>query len=146
MKIVPITLKEANSFVEANHRHHSSVRGCRFAIGLESNGEIIGVAICGRPVARHLDDKYTLEVNRLCTVGTKNACSMLYGACRRIAKNMGYRKVITYILMSESGGSLVASGYALEATGVGGLSWTGERRNKNQKYPKELKKRYVAYC
>lgn len=73
-KVIPITLKQANSFVTANHRHHSSVAGCKFALGL-TDGELIGVAICGRPVSRFLDDGLTLEVNRLCTDGTKNACS-----------------------------------------------------------------------
>ena len=61
----------------------------------------MGVAICGRPVARRLDDGYTLEVNRLCTDGTPNACSILYAAAYRAARAMGYNKVITYILDTE---------------------------------------------
>lgn len=75
-RVIPITLKQANSFVTANHRHHGSVVGCKFALGL-SDGELIGVAICGRPVSRFLDDGLTLEVNRLCTDGTKNACDSI---------------------------------------------------------------------
>ena len=71
MKIVPITLKEANGFVASYHRHHGPTVGCKFAIGLQSNGDLVGVAICGRPVSRYLDDGLTLEVNRLCTDGTK---------------------------------------------------------------------------
>jgi hypothetical protein len=47
---------------------------------------------------------------RVCTDGTPNACSALYGACRRIAKAMGYTRVITYTLADEDGASLRAVG------------------------------------
>ena len=90
-----------------------------------------GVAICGRPVSRHLDDGLTLEINRLCTDGTRNACSILYGACARIAKNMGYKRVITYILKSEG-----------EA---GGKMWTGKRSGRDNGVPKEKKTRWAKY-
>ena len=76
LEIVPMTLKEANAFVEQNHRHHGPVVGHKFSIGLSDGEKIVGVAIVGRPVARHLDDGWTLEVNRLCTDGTRNACSI----------------------------------------------------------------------
>ena len=105
MEIRPITFKAACDFVNKNHRHHRATVGCKFCIGLYENEEVIGVAICGRPVARRLDDGRTCEINRLCTDGTRNACSMLYGACCRVAKEMGYKKVITYILESENGSS-----------------------------------------
>ena len=55
----------------------------------------------GRPVSRYLDDGLTLEVNRLCTTGAENACSMLYGAAARAARAMGYQKIITYTLDTE---------------------------------------------
>ena len=80
LEICPMTLKEANSYVEQYHRHHGPVVGHKFSIGLSDGEKIVGVAIVGRPVARHLDDGWTLEVNRLCTDGTRNACSMLYAA------------------------------------------------------------------
>lgn len=144
--IIPITLKEANAFVSVNHRHHDAVRGCKFAIGLQKTTDnvpkLIGVAICGRPVSRYLDDRYTLEINRLCTTETGNCCSMLYGACAKIAKDMGYRKVITYILKSESGTSLKASGFVLEDACCGGKSWTGQRKRPNGKTPEEMKQRW----
>lgn len=73
LEVVPITLKEANAFVEQNHRHHGPTVGHKFSIGLSDGEKIVGVAIVGRPVARHLDDGWTLEVNRLCTDGTRNA-------------------------------------------------------------------------
>ena len=98
MKVVPITLKQANAFVIQNHRHHSKVQGCKFCIGaVDDNGELRGVAITGRPVSRYLDDGTTAEITRLCTDGYRNACSFLYAACVRIAQEMGYKKVITYI-------------------------------------------------
>ena len=80
LDIVPITLKEANQFVADHHRHHGSVTGHKFSIAVSAGEKIVGVAIVGRPISRHLDDGGTLEVNRLCTDGTKNACSMLYAA------------------------------------------------------------------
>lgn len=96
--------------------------------------------MCGRPVSRHLDDGKTIEINRLCTDGTKNACSMLYGASCRVAKEMGYKKAITYILESENGASLKASNFI--CCGIaGGTHWTG-KRNKGQNLPHELKTRW----
>ena len=145
--IAPITLKEANAFVVAHHRHHDSVTGCKFAIGLYKtvNGKdtLIGTAICGRPVSRHLDDGLTLEINRLCVTEDGNCCSMLYGACGRIAKEMGYKKVITYILESESGISLKASNFVLEDAECGGKNWTGARKRANNTVPEEMKQRWV---
>lgn len=144
MKIIPITLKAANLFVKENHRHHDTTRGCKFAIGLTEEDQLIGVAICGRPVSRYLDDGFTLEVNRLCVLeGYRNACSMLYGACSRIAKNMGYRKIITYILESENGASLKASNFIDEGI-AGGFAWNGRSKN-DRGVPKEMKRRYVRY-
>lgn len=142
MKIAPITFKEASSYINQYHRHHKATIGCKFCISVvDDNGQLRGVAVCGRPVSRHLDDGETLEINRVCTDGARNACSMLYGACCRIAKEMGYRKVITYILESESGTSLKASNFVCEGE-AGGKHWTG-CRNKGQDIPAEMKKRWV---
>ena len=123
LHIEPITLKAANEFVSKYHRHHKPTVGHKFSISCVQDGIVRGVAICGRPVSRHLDDGLTLEINRLCTDGTKNACSILYGACARIAKNMGYKRVITYILKSENGASLKASNFICEGE-AGGEMWT----------------------
>ena len=103
LEVVPITLREANAFVEQNHRHHGPTVGHKFSIGLSDGEKIVGVAIAGRPVARHLDDGWTLEVNRLCTDGTRNACSMLYAAAWRTARAMGYKRLVTYILGQACG-------------------------------------------
>lgn len=141
LEIRPITLKVANEYVDKYHRHHNATVGCKFAIGLFENETMLGTAICGRPVSRYLDDGLTLEINRCCTNGVKNGCSKLYGSCVRIAKEMGYRKVITYILASEPGTSLKASGFKDEGI-AGGTHWTG-KRNKGQDIPCEMKRRFV---
>lgn len=139
-EIRPITLREANTYVETYHRHHKGTTGCKFAIGLYEGESLIGVAICGRPVSRYLDNGEVCEINRVCTRGGENACSMLYGACARIAKEMGYKKIITYILQSESGVSLRASNFVCEGM-AGGTHWTGER-NHGQALPQERKTRW----
>ena len=141
VEIVPITLREANALVSEYHRHHGPTTGHKFSIGLSDGEKIIGVVIAGRPVSRHLDDGLTLEVNRLCTDGTRNACSMLYAAAWRAAKAMGYKRMVTYILESENGASLRASGWKCVGQ-AGGLRWTGKRRPKADLYPAEMKQRY----
>lgn len=141
MKIVPITFKAACEFIKLHHRHHNPTVGCKFCVGCENDGKLVGVAVCGRPVARRLDNGKICEINRLCTDGTYNACSILYGACARIAKNMGYEKIITYILESENGASLRASNFICEGI-AGGTHWTGVR-NKGQNIPEEMKQRWV---
>lgn len=140
MEIRPVTFRQACDFVEKHHRHHRPTVGCKFCIGLFDNETLVGVAICGRPVSRKLDDGVTCEINRLCTDGTVNACSMLYGACCRVAKEMGYVKIITYILASENGASLKASNFICEGI-AGGLKWTGSR-DTGQSYPHEMKTRW----
>jgi hypothetical protein len=127
MQIVPISLAEANVFVQTHHRHHAPVAGHKFSIAAAHGGEIRGVAIVGRPVARGNDDGWTLEVNRCCTDGARNACSMLYGAAWRAAKAMGYRRLITYTLPAEGGASLRAAGWTLIGQRGGG-NWNTPTR------------------
>jgi len=90
MEIRPITFRDASEFINKYHRHHRATVGCKFCLALYDAEKLVGVAVCGRPVSRVLDDGRTCEINRLCTDGTENACSMLYGACCRVAKEMGY--------------------------------------------------------
>ena len=141
LEICPMTLREANAFVSEYHRHHGPTTGHKFSIGLTDGEKLVGVAIVERPVSRHLDDGWTLEVNRLCTDGTRNACSMLYAAAWRAAKAMGYKRLVTYILESENGASLRASGWKCVGQ-AGGLRWTGKRRPEVDLYPAEMKVRY----
>ena len=123
-----IELKEANDFVARLHRHHKPVTGHRFSLAcVDGGGQLRGVAIVGRPVSRRIDQRQTVEVLRLCTDGTPNACSYLYGACRRAAKALGYRRIITYILASEPGTSLRAAGWRFCRLNAGG-SWNSPSR------------------
>jgi len=141
LALVPVSLREANAFVDAHHRHHKPVTGHKFSIGCKAEGRLVGVVIAGRPVSLYLDDGLTLEVNRLCTNGEKNVCSMLYAAAARAAKAMGYRKIITYTLDTEPGTSLRAAGW-LCAGPAGGERWTGKRRPAADLYPAQMKLRY----
>ena len=134
LKLRPLSFKDAKAFVVAQHRHHKPPQGHKFSIGLDDDGEIVGVSIVGRPIARHLDDGYTAEVTRLCTDGTMNACSKLYAASWRAAKAMGYRRMITYILESEPGISLRASGWQRKHT-TPGRSWSTPSRPREDTHP-----------
>ncbi|MCM1213445.1 MAG: hypothetical protein NC548_02875 [Lachnospiraceae bacterium] len=141
LTLTPVSLAEANAFVAQHHRHHKPVVGHKFSIGCTADGRLVGVAIVGRPVSRYLDNGLTLEVNRLCTDGTKNACSMLYAAAWRAARAMGYLKIITYTLDTESGASLRAAGWTCAGL-AGGKRWTGSRRPAADLYPAQMKYRY----
>ena len=111
LRIVPLTLKEANALVRDKHRHHKPVVGARWSIGVESDGNVVGAAIVGRPVARMTNQYRIAEVTRLVTDGTKNACSILYACAARICREMGFSEIRTAILESESGHSLKVSGW-----------------------------------
>lgn len=144
MRIRPITYKTACEFVNEHHRHHRAPQGCKYCVGLvDENGVLHGVVIVGRPVARRLDDGLTAEITRCCTDGTKNACSMLYGAACRIAKEMGYERVITYIVSWETGVSLKSANFRYVGL-AGGGSWDvpSRRRTADGKYPQEKKMMY----
>jgi len=143
LTIVPVTLEEANAFVTAHHRHHRPVPGAKFCLAVAKELTIVGVAIVGRPIARMLDNGWTLEVNRTCTDGTKNANSMLYGACRRAAFALGYRKLITYTLPTESGVSLTAAGWKCIGK-AGGGNWSRESRPRVDTHPTQEKLRWEA--
>ena len=134
LALCPITLGEARAYVNAKHRHHRAPQGGLFAVACCANDEIRGVAIIGRPVARHLADDYTAEVTRLCTDGTLNACSMLYAAAWRACRALGYRRLITYTLASENGTSLRAAGWRIVGE-VKGRSWDTPSRPRVDTHP-----------
>jgi hypothetical protein len=134
LDVRPITQKRAFDFVALEHRHHERPVGALFVLGLFRGAAVVGVAVVGRPVARKSDDGFTAEVTRLCTDGSRNACSMLYGRAARIAAALGYRRLITYTLASEPGSSLLASGF----TRIGdtpGRSWSRPSRPRRDKHP-----------
>lgn len=142
MRIVPLTLAQANDLVARLHRHHKPCQGHRFSIGVRVGEDIVGAAIIGRPVARGCKPYEIAEVVRLVTDGTKNACSFLYGASARIAREMGFEKIQTYILEDEPGISLEAAGWKYEATTAGGdwnhsAAYAGKRRTDQPQCPKK---------
>ena len=123
----PISLADANEFVRRHHRHHKPVVGHKFSLCAVSSGVIVGVVIVDRPVSRHRDDGLTLEVTRLCTDGTKNACSFLYGAASKATFALGYTSIGTYIRADEAGTSLIAAGWK-HIGKTKGRSWDGPSR------------------
>ena len=142
---VPTTLKQASAFVGVQHRHHLPPQGGRVAIGVALADEpdtLRGVAIIGRPVSRLLDDGWTAEVVRLATDGTPNACSFLYGAAWRCARAIGYTRLVTYILDSEPGTSLIASGWKLSEVASKGGRWSRPSRVRSDTQPTGPKRRY----
>ena len=114
LHLAPVNFPTACAFCSEWHRHHRPPTGHKFSLGVaDDNGILRGVAMVGRPVARHYDDGLTLEVNRTVTDGTKNANSMLYGAAWRAAKALGYSRLITYTQAGESGSSLRGAGWRI---------------------------------
>lgn len=138
LKHFRIDLAEANAFVSAHHRHHQPVVGHLFSIGAALGDKIVGVVIVGRPVSRFRDDGMTAEVTRLCTDGTKNACSFLYGAAAKAAFALGFSRIGTYILASEPGVSLTAAGWRLMGE-TPGRSWSVPSRPRVDKHPLQKK-------
>jgi len=126
LSLAPCTLAEANAFVGAHHRHHQPTPVAKFSIAAVKDGQVVGVVIVGLPKARMSMDGWTLEVTRLATDGTRNVCSLLYGAARRTAFALGYSRILTYTLAEEEGASLRASGFILEAD-IPARSWKLER-------------------
>jgi hypothetical protein len=143
MEVIPLTLAEANAFIREHHRHHNPMPGAKFCIGISDDDRIVGVAIVGRPVSRHDDDGWTLEVNRCCTDGTRNACSMIYGAAWRAAKALGYRRLITFTLPEEGGSSLRGAGWKLIGLRGGG-TWNCQSRPRVDLHPLQRKFRWEA--
>lgn len=141
LDLSPITLREARAYVERHHRHHKAPQGGIFALAVSKGGQVRGVAIVGRPVARNAADGWTAEVTRVCTDGARNACSMLYGAAWRACRAMGYRRLITYTLPSECGASLRGAGFKLVGE-AGGGSWNRKDRPRVDTHPTQTKLRW----
>lgn len=143
VELRPISQADAFAYIREHHRHHGVPVGALWWHGAHNDeGQFVGVAVVVRPVARRLDDGLTVEVTRLCTDGTFNACSILYAAARRVAIDKGYRRGITYILKTEDGASLRASGWTFFGT-TPGKSWSVPARPRSDKHPLGTKHRYV---
>lgn len=146
LRVRPVTLSKANELVADLHRHHKPVRGHRFSLSVVDPDDCLrGVAICGRPVARGIDQERVVEATRVCTDGTANVPSMLYGAVCRTQKAMGFDHAMTYVLASEPGTSLRAAGWKPVAH-VAGRSWDTPSRPRTDKHPTEDKIRWECRC
>jgi hypothetical protein len=143
LELQPITLKEAQAFIDEHHRHNVSPQGHKFSIGINDGEKVVGVITVGRPIARHNDDGWTLEVTRNCVIeGYKNACSKLYAAAWRVTRNLGYNRLITYTLKSEPGTTLKAVGWkAIGETQARKKGWDTPSRPRvmADRYPTEQK-------
>ncbi len=143
LEIQPITYKEACDFIRQFHSHHLPPQGWKFGIAVNDGAKIVGVVTIGRPVARMLDNGWTLEVTRCCTDGTPNVASMLYGAARRATFALGFKRLITYTLDVEPGTSLKAAGW--KTLGVaGGGDWHREERPRHYVGPQTPKTLWEA--
>jgi hypothetical protein len=134
LDLQPIKFDEACAFIRQHHRHHRPPQGWKFGIAANNGSSVVGVITVGRPVARKLDDGWTLEVTRCCTDGTKNAASMLYGAAKRASEAMGFKRLITYTLAAEHGTSLIAAGWK-ERYSTPGKSWSVPTRPRVDTHP-----------
>lgn len=134
LEVQPVSFEEACEFIRRHHRHHIPPVGHKFCVGVNDGSRVVGVAIVGRPVARMSDNGWALEVTRCCTDGTPNACSILYATCWRAARALGYKRLITYTLETESGASLRAAGWRQIAATTGG-SWCRRSRFRIDKHP-----------
>jgi len=145
LRIKPLSLKQANKFVDEKHRHHKGTWVYKFAIGAYDDLDTLrGVVIVGLPVSRHLDDGVSAEVTRLCSDGYPNVCSKLYSAAWKTARNMGYVRLYTYILESESGTTLKASGWRFDAHVIG-RPWNHKKRKRKDEHPLCDKQRWIIY-
>lgn len=142
LELYPCSYQTAAQFVGSNHRHNKPPVGHKFSIAVyDDDGTLHGVCMVGRPIGGYLDDGVTLEVNRCCTDGTRNACSMLYGAAQRAARALGYKRIVTYTLESENGASLRASNWVCDGP-AGGTHWTGQRYEQTELPLGEMKVRW----
>lgn len=139
----PLTRDQANAFIIAKHRHHKRVTGHRYIVGAVRAGELVGIAVVGRPVAQMSEQYQEAEVTRLCTDGSKNVCSFLYSRCARVAQELGFVRLTTFILETESGASLKAAGWRFEELTRGG-SWDRPLRHRKDNSPTCPKQRWIA--
>jgi len=133
LQLVPVSFADACEFVTQWHRHNQPPNGHRFSVGVADDEKLVGVAIVSHPIARYLMDGRTLEVIRTATDGTPHVNSMLYGACWRAAKALGYRRLITYTQHAESGSSLRAAGWQVVAHRPPRGTWNAPSRPREDK-------------
>lgn len=134
LSLAPCTIKAAKAWVAKTHRHLPEFNGARFAVAVvDDDGEIRGVAVASNG-PRVWEGTGRLNIGRVSTDGTKDACSMLYGAICRAGKALGYREAWTYTLPEEPGTSLRAAGFEEVGESAGG---THSRKSRPRAEPKQ---------
>lgn len=141
LQLVPCSVQDARAFILQNHRHHAPPLSGLFALAASLDGEVVAVAIVGRPVSRMMQDDWTVEVTRLASDGSRNACSFLYRAAWRAARALGWRRLVTFTLATESGSSLRAASMRCLGT-AGGGSWSRPSRPRVDRAPTQIKMRW----
>ena len=146
LSIIPLSLKEANEFVTKHHRHNKKCAGHKFSVGAMYKNELVGVVIVGRPVARKLDNRFTLEINRNCVLDSapKGTCSFLYSRAMKVWQSQGGKKILTYTLETEPGSSLKAVNFnAAAKTGFFKGGW--QNRSNRREYTPIRKIRWEKF-
>ncbi len=146
MRLAPaqIELRDAAAFIAERHRHNKRIVGHRFSIGVACGGKLVGVAVVGRPIAPKTDKRRVLEVLRLCTDGTKNACSWLYSRAARIGAELGYERIQTFVLPTEPGTSLRAAGWTFDGlTDSKAGGWDSRPGRNTEAHPQGPKQRWI---
>ena len=131
MIATPISLAVAKVYIASYHRHHPPPVGHKFSLAALKNGKLVGVVVVGRPSSRALDARGYLEVTRSCVDGTRNANSFLYAAAYRESVKRGHSIIITYTQSGESGASLRAAGYRVDAILAPRKGWDCPSRPRN---------------
>lgn len=151
LRLVAVSLRQAQQFIKTHHRHNRPPRGCKVCVGMVSPEHIYlsGVLVIGRPNARAYDDGHTAEVTRTCVIDCKNGNSFLYATARKLAALLGYRRLVTYTREGESGASLKAAGFKMVAVRKPRKNWANssvklkEMRNGKDE---EFVERYLWEC
>lgn len=152
LELVPVTLTDAKKFIGRHHDHNDAPLSWKFGTGIAVDGELVGVAMVGRPSGRGLDQYFSVEVTRVCLSEKglyRNAASMLYGAACRMAAAGGYRVAYTYTLEEEDAASVRAAGFVLDEELSARESWSTASRPRyeenllgERKRPKGPKRRW----
>lgn len=146
LTLKPISLRDANAYVDRHPEHHPIARGCKFCIGCYHGDLLVGVVIVERPKARNLDDGWTLELTRVCTARDPHVASKLIAAATRAAFSMGARRVLSYTLITEEGTSYLAAGWFRVEDGggepilFGGGEWSRPSRPRDEMVSPTCKK------
>jgi hypothetical protein len=88
MRVVDLSLKDAEEFLSKHERHYKSPAEPICAIGVADSGGLHGAAILGRR------ENAVGELAHIYVDGASHGYSLLYGACWRALKALGYEKAV----------------------------------------------------